>query len=173
MNELESGEIIVFATELGWMSLQMQGGAVTHLSFGHPSAAVALKAIAPGRVTKKKLGKAQRHVVERLKRYAKGEAVEFSDLQVNLGVLTKFQARVLRACREIPYGTTVSYGELARTAGAPGAARAVGSCMAGNRVPLIIPCHRVVRAGGDIGSYSAPGGSATKRRLLKMETSFR
>ena len=63
----------------------------------------------------------------------------------------------------------MTYGELAVAAGQPRAARAVGNCMAGNRVPLIIPCHRVVRAGGDIGPYSAAGGSATKRRLLEME----
>jgi methylated-DNA-[protein]-cysteine S-methyltransferase len=63
----------------------------------------------------------------------------------------------------------MTYGALAATAGHPRAARAVGNCMAGNCVPLIVPCHRVVRAGGDIGPYSAAEGSATKRRLLEME----
>ena len=108
-------------------------------------------------------------VVERLQRYAAGVPVEFCDLPVDPGISTEFQARVLKACREIPYGQTITYGELAAMARHPGAARAVGNCMAGNRVPLIIPCHRVVRAGGEIGRYSAAEGSATKRRLLAME----
>ena len=82
---------------------------------------------------------------------------------------TEFQARVLKACREIPYGQTVTYGELAAAAYSPGPPGPWGIAWPRNRVPLIIPCHRVVRAGGDIGPYSAAGGSATKRRLLKME----
>jgi methylated-DNA-[protein]-cysteine S-methyltransferase len=63
----------------------------------------------------------------------------------------------------------LTYGELAAKAGYPGAARAVGNCMAANRIPLLIPCHRVVCAGGRLGSYSAPGGTVTKRRLLALE----
>jgi methylated-DNA-[protein]-cysteine S-methyltransferase len=63
----------------------------------------------------------------------------------------------------------MTYGELAAKAGSPRAARAVGSCMARNRIPLVIPCHRVVPSGGRLGSFSAPGGSETKRRLIDME----
>ena len=122
----------------------------------------------PRRVPPKNLSNQQREVVERLKSYAEGAPVDFADLLVDPGVLTEFQARVLNACREIPYGQTRTYGELAAMASSRGQ-RAVGNCMAGNRVPLIIPCHRVVRAGGDIGPYSAAGGTATKRRLLTLE----
>ncbi len=79
-----------------------------------------------------------------------------------------FRGAVLRACFQIPSGKTVSYAELAVAAGSPGAARAVGSAMAHNPLPIIIPCHRVVRADGNVGEYSL-GGSLVKARMLAAE----
>jgi methylated-DNA-[protein]-cysteine S-methyltransferase len=70
--------------------------------------------------------------------------------------------------REVPFGETVSYGELAEMAGHPGAARAVGNAMSRNPVPIVVPCHRVVAAGGRIGGYG-PSGVGTKRMLLALE----
>jgi len=169
MHDSKSEELIVFPSQLGWIGLTLRGEAVVRLSFGHPSAAVACSTAAPGQSANQKLTVWQRELVKRLQRYAEGVPVDFRDLPVDSGVTTDFQARVVRACREIVYGRTVSYGELAAAARQPGAARAVGNRMASNRVPLIIPCHRVVRAGGEIGPYSAAGGSATKGRLLEME----
>jgi methylated-DNA-[protein]-cysteine S-methyltransferase len=71
--------------------------------------------------------------------------------------------------RRIGYAKSISYGELASLAGAPGAARAVGNIMAKNPLPLVIPCHRVLAAGGRIGGFSAPAGTEMKRHLLRME----
>lgn len=79
-----------------------------------------------------------------------------------------FRGRVLRACARIPAGQVMTYGELAAKAGSPGAARAVGTAMATNPVPVIIPCHRVVRADGALGAYSA-GGTRAKARMLRAE----
>jgi methylated-DNA-[protein]-cysteine S-methyltransferase len=70
--------------------------------------------------------------------------------------------------RDVPFGETVSYGELAEMAGHPGAARAVGNAMSRNPVPIVVPCHRVVAAGGRIGAYG-PSGVAAKRMLLALE----
>ena len=70
--------------------------------------------------------------------------------------------------RRVPFGETVSYGELAEMAGRPGAARAVGNAMSRNPVPIVVPCHRVVAAGGRIGGYG-PSGVSTKRFLLALE----
>jgi methylated-DNA-[protein]-cysteine S-methyltransferase len=70
--------------------------------------------------------------------------------------------------RQVPYGETVSYGELAEMAGRPGAARAVGNAMSRNPLPIVVPCHRVVAAGGRIGGYG-PSGIPTKRFLLALE----
>jgi methylated-DNA-[protein]-cysteine S-methyltransferase len=109
-------------------------------------------------------------LVRRLQAFAAGQPDALGDIRIDPGPLTDFQRRVLRQCRRIPYGQTLSYAELAAKAGFSRAARAVGNCMAGNRIPLIIPCHRVVCADGRLGSYSAPGGTSMKRRLLALES---
>jgi O-6-methylguanine DNA methyltransferase len=80
---------------------------------------------------------------------------------------TPFRWRVWEALRRIPPGKTVSYGELARRIGAPGAARAIGSACGANPVPVLIPCHRVLAANGRLGGFS--GGLQWKRRLLEIE----
>ena len=80
---------------------------------------------------------------------------------------TDFQERVWRALRGIPYGATISYAELARRADCEGGVRAVGSANGANRIAIVVPCHRVIRTGGDLGGYG--GGLHRKRRLLDLE----
>ena len=80
---------------------------------------------------------------------------------------TPFQADVLRALRAIPYGETRSYGDVARSIGRPGAARAVGGANARNPLPIVIPCHRVVGTDGELTGFG--GGLAAKRHLLRLE----
>lgn len=90
------------------------------------------------------------------------------DGPIDLTGLTPFSQAVLAACRAIPRGEVRTYAELAAEAGRPGTARAVGSVMRRNPVPLLIPCHRVVRGDGVIGNYSM-GGPAVKAQLLRQE----
>ncbi len=97
-----------------------------------------------------------------------GTPVEF-DVDIDLRRFSEFQQAVLDACRRIPYGKTASYADLARAAGRPGAARAAGSTMARNPMPIVIPCHRVVRADGGIGGFSSARGVSEKQQLLDME----
>lgn len=79
-----------------------------------------------------------------------------------------FRRRALEVLHdEVPFGETVTYGGLAEMAGRPGAARAVGTAMATNPVPIVVPCHRVVAAGGSLGGYG--GGLPMKRKLLALE----
>lgn len=85
---------------------------------------------------------------------------------------TPFERIVGEAVRRIPWGETRTYGQVARSVGRPGAARAVGRAMARNRFFLFVPCHRVVGAAG-LGGFSAPGGAALKRRLLELEGGLR
>ena len=80
---------------------------------------------------------------------------------------TDFQERVWRTLLEIPYGTTISYAELARRVGSNGGSRAVGRANGDNRIAIVVPCHRVIRADGDLGGYG--GGLSRKRRLLELE----
>ena len=103
-----------------------------------------------------------------LREYFAGRRRKFA-LKATRGLNEGFRKRVLEACARIPYGRTATYGELAAAAGSPRAARAAGSAIASNPSLIVIPCHRVTPAAGGLGGYSAPGGSATKRKLLAME----
>jgi methylated-DNA-[protein]-cysteine S-methyltransferase len=103
----------------------------------------------------------------RIRAYFAGERVDFGDVRLEPHEWTPFETAVLAALRRVPYGETVTYGELAALAGRPGAQRAVGSFCARNRFGLVVPCHRVVAAGG-IGSYGSLG-VGYKRRLLELE----
>jgi len=106
-------------------------------------------------------------VVDRVRAYFSGEVVSFDDVALDLTWATPFQERVAAALRAIPYGETVTYGELAALAGHPNAQRAAGTFCAHNRFPLFVPCHRVVAADG-LGSYGSLG-LEYKRRLLELE----
>lgn len=108
-------------------------------------------------------------IVDRLRAVVAGEAYDsLLDVPLDLHAPTPFAARVYAAARQIPPGSTVTYGVLAIRLGVPAAARAVGAAMAHNPVPIVIPCHRVVAASG-IGGFTAPGGAATKAALLAAE----
>ena len=100
--------------------------------------------------------------------YFAGEPVAF-DVDVDLAGLAPFRQRVLNVCRLVPYGQTTTYTQLAQSAGHEKAARAVGGAMAHNPVPLVIPCHRVLRNDGGLGGFSAGSGVSLKRRLLAWE----
>jgi methylated-DNA-[protein]-cysteine S-methyltransferase len=106
-------------------------------------------------------------LAERIRGYFRGRRDGFGDVELDLDWCTPFQRAALDAIRSIPYGETASYGEVAALAGHPNAQRAAGSFCAANRFALIVPCHRVVAAGG-LGSYGSLG-VAYKRRLLELE----
>jgi methylated-DNA-[protein]-cysteine S-methyltransferase len=108
--------------------------------------------------------------VAAVKRYFEGEEPDFSSFKLDLGEQDPFFERIYTAARRVGWGHTTTYGALAKELEAgPEAARDVGQAMANNPVALIIPCHRVVAAGGKVGGFSAPGGSAAKLRMLELE----
>jgi len=100
--------------------------------------------------------------------YLAGTRREF-DVPLDRSAITGFQAEVLRLTSAIPYGEVRTYGELARSMGNPAASRAVGGALARNPLPILIPCHRVLAASGQLTGYSAANGIATKAHLLKLE----
>ena len=108
-------------------------------------------------------------VAAMLMQYFKGERQLFDTIRVDFSLASQFRLQVLTLIRSIPYGVVKSYGEVARLAGAPGAARAVGAAMASNPVPIVIPCHRIIAGNGRLTGYSAPGGLELKKYLLQME----
>ncbi|HEV2955930.1 MAG TPA: methylated-DNA--[protein]-cysteine S-methyltransferase [Xanthobacteraceae bacterium] len=98
-----------------------------------------------------------------------GEAVDFSAVALDMERVPAFHRRVYDVARTISRGATLTYGEIAKRLGVPAEAREVGEAMGRNPFPIIVPCHRVLAAGGKLGGFSAPGGVATKRRLLAIE----
>jgi methylated-DNA-[protein]-cysteine S-methyltransferase len=109
-------------------------------------------------------------VAAAVKRYFEGEVTDFSKVTLDLGEQDAFFTQIYEAARRVGWGQTTTYGTLAKELGAgPEAARDVGQAMANNPVALIIPCHRVLAAGGKVGGFSAPGGSRTKIRMLELE----
>jgi methylated-DNA-[protein]-cysteine S-methyltransferase len=98
-----------------------------------------------------------------------GEQPDLSEIALDDTAVDEFRRRVYAATRAIGPGETKTYGEIARAIGDPGAARAVGAALGANPFPIVIPCHRVLAADGALHGFSAPGGIATKRRMLEIE----
>ena len=105
-------------------------------------------------------------VHEQLDRYFSKSLTDF-DLELDLRLVSPFSRRVLDGTAAIPYGSYETYSEVAAGIGSPRAARAVGNAVAANPIPVVIPCHRVLRAGGAVGKYG--GGVGRKRFLLELE----
>jgi len=109
-------------------------------------------------------------LIQKIKEYFEGNKVDLSDWQLNLDNYTNFQKKILQTARKIPYGETRSYKWVARTAGYPQAYRAVGNTMRNNPIPLIIPCHRVIKSNGMLGGFSGKEGIALKRKMIDLES---
>lgn len=188
-------ESCVFPSQLGWIGLTAERQeigelAITRLAFGHTSAAAARAALDSAAASGHPHPIPEERWAERasvgqtpetraipatwvtdLQAFAAGSPTDLSHLPLELSYLTDFGLRVVMACRQIPWGQTISYGELATRIGTPGAARAVGGVMARNRHPLIVPCHRVLASNGALTGFSAPQGLVMKQRLLAHERS--
>jgi methylated-DNA-[protein]-cysteine S-methyltransferase len=111
----------------------------------------------------------ERRVARELRDYFAGKRRDFTFPVRPAG--TDFNQRVWQELARIPYGETRTYGELARKIGSPKAARAVGSANGRNPIPIVLPCHRVVAAGGKLGGYG--GGLELKRKLLELERRYK
>jgi methylated-DNA-[protein]-cysteine S-methyltransferase len=106
-----------------------------------------------------------------IQKYCVGEKIDFSNVAVDLGGMDDFSRRIYTALRGVGFGDTVTYGDLAKQLGLSGweGARDIGAAMGSNRVPIVIPCHRVLAAGNKPGGFSAYGGIKTKQKLLALE----
>jgi len=112
---------------------------------------------------------AVRHAIDAILALLHGELQPLDFIVLDESDLPDFERRVYAATRAIAPGTTLTYGDVAARIGEPGAARAVGQALGRNPFAIIVPCHRVLAAGGAIGGFSAGGGAITKRRLLAIE----
>lgn len=107
--------------------------------------------------------------IDRLQALLDGQPEGLEQIALDMDGVPAFHRRVYEAARHIGPGRTCTYGELAEALGEPGAARSVGQALGANPFAIIVPCHRVLAAGGRSGGFSAPGGVDTKRRLLEIE----
>ena len=162
----------VFETAFGYSAIAWNDVGVTRFVLPAAAAAAAEKRL-KRRTPNGEPGQpppAVADAIARIRRYFTGEPEDLSAVPVDLGDQDPFFARIYDAVRRVGWGRTTTYGALAAALGAPReAARDVGQAMARNPTPLIIPCHRVLAAGGKIGGFSAPGGANMKARMLRME----
>jgi methylated-DNA-[protein]-cysteine S-methyltransferase len=110
-----------------------------------------------------------RRALDAIAALLRGERSDLSTIALDLDRVPPFHRRVYEVTRAIPPGATLSYGDVAERVGVPGAARAVGQALGRNPFAIVVPCHRVLAAGGKVGGFSANGGVTTKLRLLSLE----
>ena len=162
----------VFETTMGFCAIAWSDAGVARFQLPTKTAEAAerlMRRRAPG-ATPAAAPKGVAAVIEAAKRYFAGEETDFSQVRLDLADQDAFFAQIYDSLRRVGWGRTTTYGALAKEVGAGReAARDVGEAMAKNPAPLIIPCHRVLAAGGKIGGFSAPGGSKTKARMLELE----
>jgi len=154
-------EWTAFETELGWIALAWSSRGLSRLHLAGPERPEIHEGGSPDWV---------REAETALRDHLSGVHADLSIIPLDLDGLPPFMRRVLEALRVTAPGETFTYGQLARMAGSPGAARAVGQVMAKNPLPILIPCHRVVAASGP-GGFSLFGSLETKARLMALERS--
>jgi methylated-DNA-[protein]-cysteine S-methyltransferase len=156
---------VVFQTAAGWVGILGSPAGLRCTTLPQPSESKALAALP----LDKEATPSREYFSDLIKRftdYFTGRRVDFPD-KLDLSEATSFQRNIWAATRQIPYGQTRSYAWVARQTGKPGAARSAGQALSKNPLPIIIPCHRVLRSDGSLGGFS--GGLAMKKRLLALE----
>lgn len=162
-------QLATFSTDLGWAALLATQDVVVQLVCGRASMAAALADLDMSLVESATPRHSWQALIKRLQDFARGRVVDFADVPLDTAGLTPFQQTILRECRQIPYGETVSYGELAARIGSPRAARAVGTTMARCRQGILVPCHRVISSTGAPGGFGGPEGVRLKLKMLELE----
>jgi methylated-DNA-[protein]-cysteine S-methyltransferase len=107
--------------------------------------------------------------INAIRRLMDGQREDLSAIDLDMTTVAEFERRVYAETRSIPPGETLTYGDIATRLGDVGLSRAVGQALGRNPFPIVVPCHRVLAAGGKSGGFSAPGGVETKRRMLEIE----
>ena len=165
----------LFDTAIGRCALVWRGGLVVGAALPEADEARLL-----GRIERRFPGAEEaeptqsvKEAIARVIRLLAGERLDLADIALDLSGCSSFERDVYAAARAIPCGETRTYGELAAAVGQPGAGQAVGLALGRNPVPIIVPCHRILAASGKSGGFSAPGGIATKFRMLQIEGAVR
>lgn len=173
---MSASSAFVFETGIGCIGIAWSGRGLTHLQLPERDRAATLRRLltkaglpADAVVNQTELPPSIQALTDLLRRYAGGEAVDFSGVPLDLEGVDNFRLAIYGEARKLGFGETATYGDLARRSGYDKLFRETGQAMGSNPVPIVVPCHRVLAAGGRLGGFSAPGGSATKEKLLAME----
>ena len=160
----------VFDTAIGPCGVAWTERGLTRLQLPESDRGATERRLCAGAVRASETAPAEiEQLIADLQGYMTGRSIDFTSVAIDLTGIDPFRRKVYAAARMVPWGQTVSYGELARRIGSPGAARAVGRTLGRNPVPIVVPCHRILAKGHRIGGFSAPGGTFTKERLLALE----
>jgi len=166
-----SADFALFETAIGTCGIAWGGRGLVGVQLPEPSAAETR-----ARMRRRHPGAREtspppdvRRAIDAITAHLRGDATDLSGIGLDMDGVPDFHRRVYEVARAIPSGATLSYGEIAARIGEPSAAREVGQALGRNPFPIVVPCHRVLAAGGKTGGFSAPGGVATKLRLLAIE----
>lgn len=157
-------------TALGPLGLGWSDAGIRHIYLPEATPeATAARLEAKGYQKRRAIAKELDHSAKRIAQHLRGHPVDLGAVVLDLDHLPETRRQIYTTLRAVPSGTTLTYGELAERAGMPGTQQSVGTAMGENPCPVVIPCHRVLPAGGKLGNYSGPGGAETKARILRIE----
>ena len=162
--EANDGSIVAFDTKLGVCAVRWTDAGIASVRLPSPATAAL-----PRLADRPDLPESIKAAIRGIEAVMAREARDLGFVALDQRGIEAFRRAVYAATRAIPPGSTVTYGEIARCIGRPDGARDVGVALASNPFPIIVPCHRVVGANGRLTGFSAPGGLATKRRMLELE----
>jgi methylated-DNA-[protein]-cysteine S-methyltransferase len=165
MDAMNAG-IVAFDTDLGTCAVRWTDEGIASVRLPSPRT-LELPRVEDGVVVPESV----RPAIDGIRRVLAGECVDLGFVVLDDRAVDPFRRKVYAATRTIPAGSIATYGEIARAIGRtdPEGAREVGAALARNPTPIVVPCHRVVGANGKLTGFSAPGGLATKRRMLELE----
>lgn len=181
MNKIESSDYTIFSTAFGKCAVAWRGGVITALLLpensasdlmqkcSHFSSSNSLADFHGRKKPEKSMPASITKAILQIQKYFAGEEFNFKRIKIDLTGVSPFYQRVYSELQKIETGCTISYKGLAQRCESPGASRAVGSAVASNPIPLLIPCHRVINADGHLGGFSAGGGLELKARMLRHE----
>ena len=157
-------------TALGPLGLGWSDAGIRHIYLPETtSEKTAARLEAKGYKKRRQVAKHLDHSAKRIAQHLRGRPVDLNEVVLDLDHLPETRRTIYNTLRKVSSGTTLTYGELAERAGMPGTQQSVGTAMGENPCPVVIPCHRVLPAGGKLGNYSGPGGAETKARILRIE----
>jgi methylated-DNA-[protein]-cysteine S-methyltransferase len=162
--DMQRTSLLTFETVLGRCAVEWSDVGITGVFLPQPTGRSLVPTVAADDVPA-----FVRHGVHRMTAVLAGARLDLQDISLDERGIDEFRRAVYRATRTIPPGTTRTYGEIAKAIGRPLDARDVGAALGLNPFPIVVPCHRVVAANGALTGFSAPGGIATKRRMLELE----